>query len=55
MKECLRCGIKTDEIVETEKGFLCYGCDSHRLSCINNNDTEETEEDFWDNCKGVQN
>jgi hypothetical protein len=50
--KCERCKTETDEIVETDRGiFLCYGCDSERLSCINNPDNPKTEEDFWKEIK----
>jgi hypothetical protein len=43
--KCDRCKIDTEEIVETEEGVLCYGCDSKRLE----------EEDGYCECKDCNN
>ncbi|MGV9141698.1 MAG: hypothetical protein ACOC1X_02060 [Promethearchaeota archaeon] len=45
MNKCDRCGDEAE--VETIEGFnLCSGCDSVRLSYINNPEEEKTLEDF---------
>lgn len=49
MKKCLRCGGIAE--IETEKGFLCSGCDSLRLSYLNNPYEEKDINDFWKEIK----
>jgi hypothetical protein len=46
IKLCDRCKINESE-TETEEGFyLCNGCDSIRLNCINEPTEERTIKDF---------
>jgi hypothetical protein len=46
MKKCDRCNLEEAEI-ETIEGFhLCSGCESVRLSCINNPYEEMSLKDF---------
>jgi hypothetical protein len=51
MKKCDRCNLEKAEI-ETIEGFnLCSGCDSVRLSCIDNPYEERDLEDFIEEVK----
>jgi len=49
--KCERCKkeIEAGKGIETDRGaILCYGCDSIRLSCLNNTEEERTEDDFYE-------
>lgn len=47
MEKCIRCGKETEDMVETERGYLCFACDCERLSCAENPENPRTEKDFW--------
>ena len=54
-KVCDRCKINEAD-VETERGFyLCFSCDSERLSCVNNTENPKTEEEFFEEMKKARN